>query len=503
MSMPAELLRSRPDLEQLLRGLAAAPPLEISGIAADSRGLDRGYLFLACRGATSHGLDFLPDALAAGVAAVAFDPDTGDPGTVETEVPLIPVAGLGGQVGEIANRWFDAPSRTLKVTGVTGTNGKTTVAWLLAQCLGLLETRCGYIGTLGSGIGELDDAQRMTTPACIDLHRTLAEFVAARATHAALEVSSHAISQQRIDGVQFDAAIFTNLSRDHIDYHGSMREYGESKARLFIDHQPQHRIIVVDSEFGQQLANRCRENTVIVATTLDRLANGQPHVLVTSIVAHDQGSRVAFVSSWGEGEFELPLPGAFNVANAVAVLALLLRWGVPLGTACELFGQVEAPPGRMQRVAAPPELPTVYVDYAHTPAGLEAVLQALRVHCRGRLWCVFGCGGDRDRGKRPLMGKIVQRLADHPVVTSDNPRGEEPGRIIGDVLDVMSADAVAIEDRAAAIAYAIHSAGAGDVVVVAGKGHEEYQLIGDRRLPFSDYACAQACLASRRDAGRR
>lgn len=505
MSMPAEFLRTRPTLDQLLRGIADAPALEITGIASDSRELAHGHLFLACRGASSHGLDYLREALAAGAAAVAWDDATADPVEFDAPVPLIAVPGLGTKLGEIANRWFDAPSKALRVTGITGTNGKTTVASLLAQTLAHDETQCGYVGTLGAGIGELDDTQQMTTPACIELHRRLADFVDAGATHAAIEVSSHAIAQDRIDGVRFDAAIFTNLSRDHIDYHGNMREYGETKARLLIDYQPHHRIINVDSEFGQQLANRCRDNTVVVSTTLDRLANGRPHVFVRSVVAQDEGSRIAFVSSWGEGEIELPLPGEFNTANAVAVLALLLRWDVPLERACALLGQVQAPPGRMQRVnpAEDGALPSVYVDYAHTPAGLEAVLQALKVHCRGQLWCVFGCGGDRDRGKRPLMGRVVARLADRPVVTSDNPRTEAPDRIIGDVLEAMVPETVVFEDRAAAIAHAVGSAAADDIVLVAGKGHEDYQVIGEERLPFSDYACALAHLAARHRAGRQ
>ncbi len=303
--------------------------------------------------------------------------------------------------------------------------------------------------------------------------------------------------------MHFDTAIFTNLSRDHIDYHGSMRAYGETKARLFLDYDVRHRIVSLDTEFGQELAERCRPNVVTVSTRFDRVANGRPYVFVRAVVATDSGSRVSVMSSWGAGEFQLPLPGEFNVANAVYVLSALLVRDVPMDTACELLNGVSAPPGRMQRVQTDSEerLPAVYVDYAHTPASLEAALRALRKHCRGELWCVFGCGGDRDRGKRSLMGKIAARHADHPVVTNDNPRFEDPRQIIAGIREGMSEDALVIEDRSAAIAHVISEAADNDVVLIAGKGHEQFQLIGEQRLRFSDYDVAQANMQARLEKG--
>jgi UDP-N-acetylmuramoyl-L-alanyl-D-glutamate--2,6-diaminopimelate ligase len=495
--MPAEILRPNVTLDQLLQGIAKAPEIPLTGISSDSRSLNEGNVFIACQGRTSHGLEFLDQAIAAKVAAVVWDSSTGE--APSAEIPMIPVAGLARHVGTIANRFFDTPSKRVRVTGVTGTNGKTTVAYLIMQCLRLLGSKCAYIGTLGSGIDEITSTDGMTTPACIELHRQLANFSDAGAEHAAIEVSSHAIEQSRVDGIYFDTAIFTNLSRDHIDYHGSMRAYGETKARLFLDYDVKNRIVSLDTEFGQEIADRCGPNVVTVSTRLDRVANGRPYVFVRAVVATEGGSKVSVMSSWGAGEFMLPLPGDFNVSNAVEVLTALLCWDVPLDEACNVLGKVAAPPGRMQRVRPDTEaaLPAVFVDYAHTPASLEAALRALRQHCEGQLWCVFGCGGDRDRGKRALMGKIAARHADRPVVTNDNPRSESPAKIIAGILEEMGEDTVVIEDRGAAIAHAVAAANDDDVVLIAGKGHEEHQIVGQQRLLFSDYNIAWANMLAR------
>jgi UDP-N-acetylmuramoyl-L-alanyl-D-glutamate--2,6-diaminopimelate ligase len=498
MSMPAEQLTTSRNLADLLAGLAATPgpALEIDGVAADSRQVRPGYLFLACGGARSHGIDYLDSAIAAGAAAIAWDSETADIPANDIGIPVVAVPGLVHHLGEIANRFYGFPSRSIGVIGVTGTNGKTTVAWLLAQCLELLGQRCGYIGTLGAGMDEIDITESMTTPGAVELHGRLADFRDAGADCAALEVSSHALDQDRVDGVEFETVLFTNLSRDHLDYHGDMHAYAEAKARLFHDYPARHRIINLDSEFGTQLAARCNRDVVTVSTNFDRVANGRPYVFVRSVVAHDAGSVVRVSSSWGDASLELPLPGDFNVANAVIVLATLLVHNVDLDTACAVLSAVTAPPGRMQRVEAAPGQPRVYIDYAHSPAALELVLRALRAHCRGRLWCVFGCGGDRDKGKRPIMGRIAERLADVAVITNDNPRSEAPAAIFADILTGFARPTAAtvVEDRGAAIAWAVASAGADDVVLVAGKGHENYQLIGSEHLDFSDYGVARDCI---------
>lgn len=501
MSMPAESLTSIVTLKDLLEGIVDAPPIPISGIAADSRQLQSGDVFLACQGATSHGLDYLDQAVAKGVSAVVWDSSTQR--KPQAAVPVIGVDRLSGQLGEIANRWFDNPSKDVQVAGVTGTNGKTTVAYLIQQCLGMLGRKCGYVGTLGSGLSVTASEASMTTPPSVELHEQLATFRDQGAGHAAIEVSSHALEQGRVDGVTFDTAIFTNLSRDHIDYHGGMREYFESKARLFLDRDIRNRIISLDSEFGAELAERCGQNVITVSTRFDRITNGRPYVFARSIVATPAGSNISFATSWGSTDVSLPLPGEFNVANAAEVLAYLLCHEVPLEDARDVLGRVSAPPGRMQCIQATPDtdLPSVYVDYSHTPASLEAALKALRGHCREKLWCVFGCGGDRDRGKRSMMGKVADRLADIAIVTSDNPRTEIPGKIIADILEGMRADTIAIEDRGKAIAHAIHSANAGDTILIAGKGHEDYQVIGTEKQHFSDAEVATQNLAGRIQAG--
>jgi len=491
MSVPAMKLNSAPTLAQLLLGFAAAPEIPVAGIASDSRQLGQGFLFLACEGATRHGLDYLQQARDAGACAVAWDSSTAAAAD-DIGIPMIAVANLAEHLDDIANRFYGNPSSHLKTVGVTGTNGKTTVAWLIKECLRQLDQRCGYIGTLGFGLDDLQMAEGMTTPAAVELHGRLADFVDQGATHAAVEVSSHALSQRRVDGVEFDAALFTNLTRDHLDYHGDMQSYFESKASLFLSYPSRHRIVNIDSEFGAELAERCDQTVVTVSTQFDRVAMDRPYVFVRTVLATESGSDITISSSWGDGKFTLPLPGEFNVANAALVLAYLLTAGIDIGQACDVLQLVEAPPGRMQKVSR--RGTSIYVDYAHTPDAIESVLRALRPHCRGSIWCVFGCGGDRDIGKRPLMGGLVERLADKIVVTTDNPRNENPQKIIEEILAGLSNsdDATVIEDRAAAIAWTIAEAGPSDVVLIAGKGHEDYQEVNGERRPFSDAALASA-----------
>jgi UDP-N-acetylmuramoyl-L-alanyl-D-glutamate--2,6-diaminopimelate ligase len=499
MSVPAELISSGMNLQTLLQGMADAPAIDISGIATDSRLLGDGYVFFACAGENANGLDFTKQAIEAGANAIVYDPETVDSASVESAVPMIALPGLKQRIGEIANRWFDAPSESLIVTGVTGTNGKTTVAMLLARCMQILGHRSGYIGTLGQGIDEIVDGCGLTSPACIELHESLAGFRDENATHAAIEVSSHALAQGRTDGVRFDTAIFTNLSRDHLDYHGDMLSYFDSKARLFTDNALNHRIINIDSEFGLKLANQCDSNVVVVSTQFERVSNGRPFVFVRAVVTDETGSRIRFETSWGNAEFSIRMPGDFNVENVALVFAYLLRHDISIPEASEALAQVDAPPGRMQRVeiTSTTALPTVFIDFAHTPDGLEKALRAIRQHCKGELWCVFGCGGDRDRGKRSQMGELASRLSDQAIVTSDNPRSEDAADIIDDILDGMNGEAIVVEDRAAAIAYAINACGDSATVMIAGKGHESFQIVGKEAIPFSDFKIALANLESR------
>lgn len=497
MSMPATKLHGFVSLTELLDGIADAPDIEITGIASDSRELCEGYLFLACAGARSHGLDYAGQAAAAGIAAIAYDVTTAV-SIPDVGVPLVPVEHLRARLGDIANRFFGEPSSVVRVAAVTGTNGKTTVAWLLAQCLNRLRESCGYIGTLGYGIEDIDNTDGMTTPDVISLHRRLAGFRDAGAALATIEVSSHALAQDRIDGVRIDTALFTNLSRDHLDYHGDMTAYGEAKAALFTEAQPDRRIINLDSEFGVQLASRFGADVITVSTAPGSAAGVRPDVSVRSAEATTDGYDVVFDSSWGEVTVSLPLSGQFNMANAALALAFLLADGVTPEQAAIVLEQVSPPPGRMQRVAAAAG-PGIYVDYAHTPGALEAVLVALRPHCEGSLWCIFGCGGERDPGKRQVMAGIAESLADRVVVTTDNPRGEDAGDIIRAIVEGFSRrdQVTVIEDRAAAIAWVVAQADPLDTILIAGKGHENYQLIGTERRDFSDYGVALASLSAR------
>lgn len=500
MTMPAERISGTRNLGQLLDGFASAPPVEVRGLTDDSRRIRPGDVFVACQGASAHGLDFASAAVSAGASAVIWDATTGSAALATGEVPFVAVPDLAGRLGELANRWYDTPSAALDVVGVTGTNGKTTVAFLVAQSLKLLGRNAGYIGTLGYGTDDLEVDLGMTTPPCLDLHAKVAAFRDAGATAAAIEVSSHALDQRRLDGVKVETAVFTNLSRDHIDYHGSMRAYAETKSRLFTDFDCRHRIVSIDTEYGNELAGRLDEDTITTSNRFDRIVNGKRFVFVRSSAATESGSRILVESSWGGGEVHVPMPGEFNVSNAIQVLAFLLVHGVDFSEAARTIASLTAPPGRLQLVnaRADVELPRVYVDYAHTPAALEAVLKALRPHSAGRLWCVFGCGGDRDRGKRPTMGKVVSRLADSAIATNDNPRSEEPATILAEIAAGAGRPLTVIEDRAAAIAWAVAEAAAGDTVLIAGKGHEDYQIIGEKRLDFSDVQIARANLDARK-----
>lgn len=498
MSMPAERLSSRKQLDVLLQGMATAPAVDIAGVAADSRRVGPGFLFLATAGIRSHGLDYIDAALRAGAAAVAWDAASAPAPKIAADIPLVAVAGLARHLGEIANRFYDWPCRSVNVVGITGTNGKSTVAWLLAQCYETLGHRCGYVGTLGAGIGEITSNATMTTPGAVELIECLAGFRDARATHAAIEVSSHALDQNRVDGIEFGSVMFTNLSRDHLDYHGDMERYGAAKAKLFTAYPVRHRIVNLDSEFGTRLAALCGKDVIAVSTDTGRAVPRGAFVFVRRAEFTGSGSELRVSTSWGDAEFLLPLPGDFNIANSAIVLAQLLADKFSLQEACTALGSVSAPPGRMQKVTAAAGQPSVYIDYAHTPAAIEAALRALRLHGRGRIWCVFGCGGDRDKGKRPLMAAAAERLADRVVITSDNPRSESPRLIIDQVLAGFAdpGAATVIEDRAAAIAWTIAQAAPEDTVLVAGKGHEGYQIVGNDRRNFSDYGVAAAQLAA-------
>jgi UDP-N-acetylmuramoyl-L-alanyl-D-glutamate--2,6-diaminopimelate ligase len=397
---------------------------------------------------------------------------------------------MRGRLGAIADRFFGAPSARLAIAGVTGTNGKTTCAWLVACALQRLGITAAYTGTLGSGLPPAVRTGSHTTPDVLSVHRQLALLSAAGATHVAMEVSSHALDQGRVDGVRMRIAAFTNLSRDHLDYHDTMERYAAAKARLFVLPGIEHAVINVDDAAGRAFAAALPQGVALTAVGAGAgVRHGAPrHVVARRVASAIAGLEVEVETHAGPVRLESPLVGDFNVENLLVVLGVLLAFDVPLADAALALASVGAPPGRMEAFVAPGGGPLAIVDYAHTPDALAKALNAARHHCRGRLTVVFGCGGDRDPGKRADMGAIAERLADHVIVTDDNPRGESPAAIVAMILAGMRRpDLVRVEhDRRAAIEAAHSAAGTGDVVLIAGKGHEEYQQTGAERRHFSD-----------------
>jgi UDP-N-acetylmuramoyl-L-alanyl-D-glutamate--2,6-diaminopimelate ligase len=451
---------------------------------------------------------FVDQAVMAGAAAIAYD--AADPvalqarETARGDVPLIAVPGLADCIGPIAARFHREPSRAVTVVGITGTNGKTSCCHYLAQAFTAVdETPCGVVGTLGYGLyGELRPASH-TTPDALTLQEELARMRDAGARHVVMEVSSHALTQGRTLGVDFTSAVFTNLSHDHLDYHGDLVAYGRAKQRLFQTPGLRFAIVNRSDACGREILAGLDASIKSVRFALDSdvaIASDTDGCVVngTMLRADITGMALQVRSSWGEGVVHTPLLGRFNAENLLAVIAVLLVMGIAFEETLRRAALLRAVPGRMERFGGATQ-PLVIVDYAHTPDALEQVLRTLRAHGAGRLFCVFGCGGERDRAKRPLMGKIAALCADRVVITDDNPRREDSRAIIDEILAGVPAGVGVdvIGDRANAIAAAIRAARAGDIVLVAGKGHEDYQQIGTERLAFSDRELVSNILGGR------
>ena len=499
----------RPDLApvslaELLAGIAIAPAdVQVTDITLDSRNVSPGGLFLACRGLSSHGLQYVDRALAAGARAVLWEP------APEIEAPRLPASTFGlavpelrSQVGRIADRFFDAPSARIRIAGVTGTNGKTTCCWLLAQALEASGRRAAYAGTLGVGPTRSLKRTTHTTPDCVSVHRELSDLGALGVRFVGMEVSSHALAQERVSGVRFDTAVFTNLSRDHLDYHKTMDVYAEVKARLFRLPDVVHRVINMGDPGGRRLAAALPPAlplTSVWSGIGEYRDSSDAFVHAREVRAGSRGLEVEFESSWGAGHFGSPLIGEFNAENLIAVLAVLLLWDLPLADAVRAVESTTAPAGRMETFGGHDSRPLVVVDYAHSPDSLAKALRAVRRHGRGRLWCVFGCGGDRDPGKRPMMGAIAADLADAIILTDDNPRTEDPQKIVDAILEGIAerGPVRVIRERARAIGTALAEARADDMVLIAGKGHEDYQIYGTSSQPFSDRLEVERLLGGR------
>ncbi len=469
-------------LQDLLVGwVDDAPATRITGISLDNRNIEVGDAFVAYQGHVSHGLDYARAAVAAGAVAVIHD---GLQNLPELAVPAVVVTDLGNKLGELASRFYAAPSEQMMIAGVTGTNGKTSVAHFLAQSWQRVYGHAGMVGTLGYGpVGELQSGAR-TTPDALRLQQILAACGRTGIDRLAMEVSSHALHQQRCQTVQFDAGIFTNLSRDHLDYHTDMAEYAAAKRLLFTEYVPSFAIINHDDNYGRKWFGELNGGMQMLSFGLEEGAELRADVRSMDI----NGMNIRINGPWGSEDVHTSLLGEFNASNLLAAAGTLALLGMPWHQVLNQVELMQPVPGRMMRLGGEQGQPVVVVDYAHTPDALESALQAVRAHLDGRLVCVFGCGGNRDQGKRPQMGRAAELLADDIFLTSDNPRNESANRIIEDVMSGLKrpGNATIEPDRAAAIRQAIANCKPGDVVLVAGKGHETWQEIGGRKIPFSD-----------------
>ncbi|MXP49368.1 UDP-N-acetylmuramoyl-L-alanyl-D-glutamate--2,6-diaminopimelate ligase [Pantoea sp. Eser] len=478
--------------------LPGAPARPLRDMTLDSRTAASGDLFVAVAGHQADGRRFIPQAIAQGVAAVVAEAE-GEAAYGEIRemhgVPVIYLTQLHQRLSALAGRFYQQPGEKQTLIGVTGTNGKTTTTQLLAQWANLLGETSAVMGTVGNGlIGQLAPAEN-TTGSAVDVQHLLHDLAEQGATLTAMEVSSHGLVQHRVAALPFAAAVFTNLSRDHLDYHGDMQRYESVKWLLFSEHQVGQAILNADDEVGRRwLASLPDAVAVTMENNLQPGCHGR-WLKADEVQYHDNGAHIRFSSSWGEGEIDSRLMGAFNVSNLLLALATLLALDYPLDALINEAAKLQPVNGRMEVFSADGK-PTVVVDYAHTPDALEKALEAVRLHCKGKLWCLFGCGGDRDKGKRPLMGSIAEQFADVVVITDDNPRSEDPQTIVKDILTGLldPGRARVVSGRAKAVTNTIMQAQPDDIVLVAGKGHEDYQIIGNRRLDYSDRATVEALL---------
>lgn len=481
------------------RDVKDRPSVMVTGLSQDSRRLQPGTVFAACAGTQRHGLCFAEQAEKAGAAAIIWEPD----GQIDYQghLPAVAVPHLSQRLGAIAARLYDQPSRQMLTTGITGTDGKTSCAWLIAQAWQALGRPCGYLGTLGFGPLNRLAAASHTTPDAVDLPYWLADLLAQGHETVALEISSHALTQHRTAALDLDVAVLTQVGRDHLDYHGSLQAYAAAKRRLFVESGARTVVLNADDAHGQQWLAEPRTGTARWAYGRGDAVLAYPHhVHIQQLVTRGSGLTVHLATPQGVAVIDSCLVGHFNAWNLAAALAVLLSQGVGLSQAAAALEQLPSVPGRMERLDQQAGQPLVVVDYAHTPGALKAALQALSAHAMGRLLCVFGCGGDRDAGKRAPMGAAVAQHAHQFWITDDNPRTEEPAAIVADIIQGVpesarsSSRCCIVHSRQAAIAAAIETATAEDVILIAGKGHETTQQYGSEVQPFDDRAVARQVL---------
>lgn len=496
--------------------LAKASSVVVSGLSLDTRHLRKGDLFIALSGGKFDGRNFIASAIESGAVAVLVEADKAWQGVDWLDdVPVVAVENLAQRVSAIAGYFYGDPSAHFRLIGITGTNGKTTCSLLLGQVCALLQTRAAVVGTIGYGLLDAEalaplsqqlgalHTTGLTTPDPIALQNILAQLRLQQAKTLAIEVSSHSLQQHRVAALHFDTAIFTNLTQDHLDYHGDLASYGRAKQQLLMMSGLRFAIMNADDTWAQSLVDKTPVGVKAITYSVRNVTD----VYATNIVLDSAGASAQIVTPWGEGELRSPLLGEFNLGNLLAVIAAVCVDGIPLADVLAVVPQLHPAPGRMQAIVLEQSEQdiSVIVDYAHTPDALDNTLNAIRQHNPGRVWTVFGCGGDRDKTKRPLMGRIAERLSDYVIVTNDNPRTEDPALIAADILRGMhnAHGCLVIAERAQAIDLAVQQAKAGDVVLIAGKGHEDYQIFAAQTLPFSDVKQARLSLQrriARRDA---
>lgn len=495
--------------------LESAADIEISGVQLDSRAITKGNAFIALVGAKSDGRKFIANAIDAGAAVILVQADKEWRDTQWIGVvPVIAIENLSQQVSAIAGNFYGHPSQRCRLIGVTGTNGKTTCTLLISQLAALLHKRdkqpAGVVGTLGFGLLDANSiapiAQQiraiqstgLTTPDPVALQKILAELVDQHASTVAIEVSSHSLVLGRVAALEFDTAIFTNLTQDHLDFHGDLASYGKAKEQLLYQRNLHNAVINMDDPWAKTLLQKIPENVRVVTFSL---VNSTADIYLTDLQLTATGATAKLHSIWGNAEFSSPFMGKFNISNLLSAIAALCIAEFPLEKILGFISELHAAPGRMQAVAldASNQDINVIVDYAHTPDALENALLAIREHASTRIWTIFGCGGDRDKTKRPLMGRAAEKYSDYVIVTNDNPRTEEPSAIAADIVRGLHNPngCLVIADRAQAIDFAVQQAKAGDVVLIAGKGHEDYQIFAEQTISFSDSQQARLALQRR------
>lgn len=470
------------------------PPIGVSGLSLDSRKVKSGDAYIALQGIQVHGIDYVADAIANGAQVVLVDAD--DQKSIARKkhisIPLIAIPDLGVHLGEIAAQFYASPSTKMSVCGVTGTDGKTSVCRFVCEALTQLGYKVGYIGTIGWGLGNALESNPLTTPDCITLQSMMSAFCHNGAEFVILEVSSHALVQGRVNGVAFDIAVLTNFGRDHLDFHGNLSAYRAAKSKLFSWPGLSALVVNIGDQLGLEIASHYASKLPVAG--FDSTDSGaaenlhlQPRLVAEEIQVNEKGLKFRLVENNLNFTVQSALLGRFNVDNLLSCYAIMRAFGIDAEKASAQLSDINPVPGRMERFGYSGQGNFV-VDFAHTPQALQAALQTLRSHCSGRLWVVFGCGGDRDPGKRKLMGEVAAQYADQIVVTDDNPRTEPSADIIGHILEgiPLSKNPTVIADREAALQHVIGNANANDWVLIAGKGHENYQIVGSEYRDFSD-----------------